>query len=111
MADERRKQRRLTVPLECTWALATGSTFASIRVSNISAGGCFVDSRVVSRVGDATEISVPLFGTPTILKGTVVSVHPGIGFALQFSHLDKPTTRRLLRFLDTAFKDDKKKAT
>jgi DNA replication protein DnaC len=109
--DDRRKYRRLMVPLDCVWAPTTGSTFASIRVSNISAGGCFVDSRVVSRLGDATEITVPLFGTPTILKGTVVSVHPGIGFALQFSHLDKPTTRRLLRFLDTAFKDDKKKAT
>ena len=101
MTDERRKHRRVNVPLECEWALFNGS-FAEAHLSDLSLGGCFVDTRAGPQLGDTTEVSVTLLDTPTTLRGTVVSVQPGIGFALRFSDLDQRATELLHRFLESA---------
>ena len=101
--DERRKDRRLATPLDCDWALFNGS-YAHTRLSDISAGGCFVESRVSPVLGETIEITITLLDTPTTLRGVVVSVDSGIGFALQFAPLDKATSTLLETFLETAFR-------
>ena len=99
MIDERRTHRRVNFPLECEWALFNGS-FAHTRLSDLSLGGCFVETRVGPQLGDTTEVAVTLLDTPTTLRGTVVSVQPGIGFALRFSDLDQRAAELLRRFLE-----------
>ena len=89
----------MNVLVECEWALFNGS-FAHTRLSDLGLGGCFVESRVSPQPGDTTEVAVTLLDTPTTLRGTVVSVQPGIGFALRFSDLDQRAAELLHRFLE-----------
>jgi hypothetical protein len=99
IVGERREHPRLTQSFQGTWA-GTGPC----RVSDVSLGGCFVNSLVSPLKGDETTILVEIGDITFTMKGRVAYVDPGIGFALQFGEIG-PSARRdlqqLLRALST----------
>lgn len=95
MTEERRQHSRQTVSLECTLSWSTSVT----RISDLSLGGCYLDTRAAPSVGETTEVIVTFDGVPTTLSGRVVIVHRGIGFGLEFTAMDESTLERLRTFL------------
>jgi hypothetical protein len=90
MANERRQHFRKYVSLECLW------DGRPARLSDVSRGGCYVDSRFVPPLGSVTEVIVMLNTQPIVLRGTVVHSQHGVGFALRFDIIDG-TVRDFLR--------------
>lgn len=82
LTSERRRFPRRFVPLAVLW---DGSiTYPQSRLGDISLGGCYVDSRSTPNPGETVELTVALNGVPTILRGTVVQAHVGMGFSVEF---------------------------
>jgi hypothetical protein len=78
--------------LDCVWDGAAAG------LSDLSWGGCYVDSRYVPTPGTATEVMVMREGRPVILQGIVVHADRGVGFAMRFTGLSEPA----LEFLRSA---------
>ena len=77
---------RITVSLEATLESSSGKREA--RISDISIGGCYVDTMVSASVGESVTVTAR---TPTgewmKLPGEVVYCFPGMGFGLRFGSL------------------------
>jgi len=72
------------------------------RISDVSLTGCFVNSLVAPLQGEETSIAVAIGDHRFTMKGRVVYVDPGMGFALQFSDVprrERDDLERLLRAL------------
>ncbi len=85
---ERREGRRVTKALAASWRAQ--STAGICRVTDISAGGCFVDTITTPAVDDQTDLMVTVEGQTLWLRGTVRYIEPRIGFGLEFVGLDEP---------------------
>jgi len=95
MTDERRQAARGKVFLECTWTRDS-------RISDISATGCYVDTRLMPDLGEELEFFVTLDEQPITVRGTVATVHPGIGFGFKFGELSDQARERIRALLDGA---------
>ena len=89
-----RRYERFSVSLSVVLDFTSGKREA--RISDISLGGCFIDSIASVRAGEqiSFKINFPARHTAVIF-GEVVYVYPGIGFGLRFVHFTK-TERKLL---------------
>lgn len=58
MSDERRTDKRLPLPLEARWESQSGDHAA--RVSDISLGGCYIETLGRVKVGDTVSFEVQL---------------------------------------------------
>ena len=85
MVAERRKHPRLAKFIEATWSGASGG--AGCRISDISWGGCFIQSHAEPQIGEETAITFSVEGTTINLVGTVRCVDRPLGFAIQFGEL------------------------
>lgn len=104
MNPERREAPRLARRIECRWKGATGG--GASRITDLSIGGCFVETLSAPAVGEVTAVTVDLDADgPVSLSGVVVAVDDGIGFAVRFSPFDPGVEARLARFLATATVD------
>jgi hypothetical protein len=83
LTHERRRFLRHVVSLDVLWD--GSSAFAPSRLSDISLGGCYVDSRSTPNLGETVELTVTIDGVSTVLRGTVTQVHLGMGFGVAFS--------------------------
>ena len=83
----------MPVILDCT------SGRREVRVSDLSTGGCYVDSIAPVQPDEAVclRLVLPNDSTET-LYGTVVYVHYGIGFGVQFDEMT-PEQRTILEQL------------
>jgi len=82
VTEERRKHPRISHPLDCAWTGSGGARHC--RVADISLGGCFVSMIAQPEIGEETHIDI-MHGDRTVsLSGRVVTVEPGIGFAVSF---------------------------
>ena len=74
---------------ECTWLSDWGEEHS--RVSNLSPAGCYIESRASVLVEGTTlsDITITLPGGTITLQGTVVHAIRGVGFAVEFTDLDK----------------------
>jgi hypothetical protein len=87
VGSERRQHDRVTKPFDGRWSGASGAN--ECRISDISTGGCFVQSLTAApNPGEATTVTVS-FGQnfSMSLTGNVVYVEPGQGFAVKFAEL------------------------
>jgi hypothetical protein len=94
---ERRQYPRLDRSFKGRW---TGT--GACRISDLSLSGCFVNSLVAPLQGDETSVEVAIGDHTFTMKGRVVYVDPGMGFALQFSEVakrERDDLERLLRAL------------
>ena len=96
MTTERRRYARVSQPFDGSWRGASGAT--KCRLSDISLGGCFVQSLALPTPGETTVISIAIGPDHSLtFTGRVVYVDPGMGFAVQFHEIRQPDVDELLR--------------
>ena len=85
--DERRQHPRRATFIECQVEGASG--FAAMRISDLSLTGCYIDTRVMVTAGSQLAVYMMLPDVRLTVTGTVVYVHPGIGFGMRFDPLSE----------------------
>jgi hypothetical protein len=99
MTAERRKQRRFDVCLDATWNGMRGNS--NVRVTDLSEGGCYLDTIAEARKGELVQLKVKLPGGDwLVLKAEVAHVFPRIGFGLRFIDLDNEQQSKLQSLLN-----------
>jgi hypothetical protein len=97
MTDDRRHYRRFTGPYDGNWDGSAGAR--DCRITDLSAGGCFIDSIGRQEVGGEVVITVVVAGQRFTLPGRVVHVDRVQGFGVRFDETE--ATRQLAAVLDT----------
>lgn len=89
-----REYVRFPYPMEIVLEFSSGSREA--RVSDLSLGGCFVDSILDVNEGEAVTFDLRLpTGEWLKLSGDVVYTMPQIGFGIRFTGLSQEQTSQL----------------
>jgi hypothetical protein len=92
--DDRRQKPRLSVSLDAEWDGITGSHQA--RVTNLSEGGCYMDTVGEVRRGETVGFRVLLpDGDWLYLEGEVRHYSSGLGFGVKFLELDEDQERKI----------------
>jgi hypothetical protein len=68
----------------------------SMRLSDISAGGCFVDTAIPVSAGTDVTLRVKIENTALELTGRIVNVQPRLGFGVEFYNLSDDMKRALI---------------
>jgi hypothetical protein len=93
---ERREDERARVSLEAWWEGLSGRHTA--RVSDISMGGCFVDTSGAARIGEFIVFAIKKpSGEWLELRGQVVSIDTNVGFSVSYSFLTDEEQQELKR--------------
>lgn len=87
---EHRRFKRVKHPFTGIWR--GGSRDGECRISDLSAGGCYVQTMAMPGVGESTVITIDVFGHQFELTGRIVYVEPAMGFAMEFT--DMPDSQR-----------------
>jgi hypothetical protein len=88
MSDERRRSTRKRILLDAKWESMSGGHEA--RVDDVSLGGCFVNTYAKVELNEHVNLEIQLpSGKWLPLRGEVASYHPGVGFGLSFTSLNK----------------------
>ena len=99
--DERRSKPRLSVHLDAVWD--GGEERHSARVTDLSEGGCYIDSVGEVMVGEIVAFRVLLPDDDWLyLEGQVRHHRHGVGFGVQFVELNEEQTENLRRLLEIA---------
>jgi PilZ domain len=95
---ERREEKRVPTSLEARWEGLSGKHAA--RISDISMGGCFIESMTQVAIGDfvVLEIRMP-DGEWLQIRGSVASYDPHIGFSVSFTFLTDEEQRSLAQLI------------
>jgi hypothetical protein len=91
--DDRRAQPRLSVQLNATWDSSTQSHTA--RVTNLSEGGCYLDSVGEVRRGEIVGFRVLLPDDDWLYLEGEVRHHDTNGFGVQFVDLNEEQAEKL----------------
>jgi PilZ domain len=84
--EDRREDERKNVSLEVRWEGGSGRHTA--RVSDLSLGGCYLDTLGQAEVGEVIGVEIKLpSGEWLQLRGSVAFCHPGLGFSVCFTFL------------------------
>ena len=99
MTDERRRYERVDIPLEARWEGLAGRQ--SARISDISLGGCYVET--LGQVAEGEQINFEI-RLPTErwlrLRGIVAHYYPNLGFGVRFFDLTAAEQDVLARLLE-----------
>jgi len=94
LTDERRKDIRVPVLIDLLWEGQAGRYEA--RTSDLSSGGCFVDT-----MGEASEGETILFklqladGQWMEIEGVVTFSSPRVGFGVRFTNMSESDRKKL----------------
>jgi hypothetical protein len=88
----RRRWPRQSVTLECRIEGVSGR--ASIRLSELSFGGGYVDTSADFSAGMPVRLVMVLDGNEANVSGRVVYTHPGMGFGFAFDLEETPKPSR-----------------
>ena len=105
--DDRRTKQRLSVRLDARWDSATETH--SARITNLSEGGCYLDSVGEVRRGEIVAFRVLLPDDDWLYLEGEVRHHSAEGFGVQFVELNEEQTEKLhwlLRLAEAAGPDD-----
>ncbi|HEV2881837.1 MAG TPA: PilZ domain-containing protein [Pyrinomonadaceae bacterium] len=98
MENERREDKRARVSLEAWWEGQSGRHEA--RVSDLSMGGCFIDTLSRAEVGELIVFAIKRPGGKWLqLRGQVASVDEHVGFSLAFTYLTEDEQLALARLV------------
>ena len=92
-----RRHPRCPVSIDCQ--VDGASVGSSMRLSELSVGGCYVDTRVDFREGSRVTITAAFPSAELVFTGKVLYVHSGYGFGVGFDQLADPTREGLEEFL------------
>lgn len=96
--SDRRSEKRLEVCLDAIWDGNSGKHPA--RVTDLSEGGCYVDSLGESQVGEVLNIKLQLQnGERLELSGEVAHQMPPMGFGVRFVDLNPEQLEKLRSLL------------
>ena len=99
--DDRRTKPRLSVSLDAMWDSSTEAHHA--RITNLSEGGCFLDSVGAVRLGEIVGFRMLLPDDDWLyLEGEVRHYAAGTGFGVQFVELNEEQSEKLQWLLPTA---------
>ncbi|HEY8410433.1 MAG TPA: PilZ domain-containing protein [Pyrinomonadaceae bacterium] len=99
--DERRSKPRLSVHLDAVWH--GGEERHSARVTDLSEGGCYLDTVGEVMAGEIVAFRVLLPDDDWLyLEGEVRHHRHGLGFGVQFVDLNEEQTENLQRLLEIA---------
>jgi hypothetical protein len=99
--DDRRAKPRLRVSLDAMWDSSTEAH--SARVTDLSEGGCFLDSVGEVRLGEIVGFRILLPDDDWLyLEGEVRHYSVGRGFGVQFVELNEEQTDKLLALIKRA---------
>jgi len=100
--DERRSKPRLSVSLDAIWNEDSGAR-QSARVTDLSEGGCYLDTVGEVMSGEMVAFRVLLPDQDWLyLEGEVKHHRHGFGFGVQFVDLNHEQTEKLLWLLQLA---------
>jgi PilZ domain len=100
--DERRSKPRLSVSLDAVWDGDNGRK-NSARVTDLSEGGCYLDTVGEVMTGEIVAFRVLLPDDDWLyLEGEVKHHRHGFGFGVQFVDLNEDQTDKLLQLLRLA---------
>jgi hypothetical protein len=101
MPDEQRREERVPLILDVRWEGLSGAYAA--RISDISLGGCYVESIGQVTVGEEVRFEVQLpTGRWMRLKGVVVHHLSHLGFGVEFTGLTMMERNLLTHVIDYA---------
>ena len=101
MTDERRNQRRVSTSIEVVWEGNSGRYES--RTSDLSAGGCFVDTVGLVSMGENIKFSLLLPAGDSIeIAGEVVYPCPPMGFGVQFTNVSEADRQKIDRIIKAA---------
>ena len=99
--DDRRSKPRLSVHLDAVWH--GGEERHSARITDLSEGGCYLDTVGEVMSGEIVAFRVLLPDDDWLyLEGEVRHHHRGKGFGVQFVDLNEEQTEKLLLLLQIA---------
>lgn len=88
--DERREEKRKEISLDVRWE------GGQARLTDLSTGGCYIDSLGQVATGDVVSLEIKLpDGSWLPLRGEVAYCHPGLGFSVCFTFLTEEEFERL----------------
>ena len=97
--SDRRTEKRWDVCLDAVWDGKSGNHHA--RVTDLSEGGCYVDSLGEAQVGEVLAFTLQLpEGEWLELTGEVAHQSPPLGFGLRFINLTDEQYEKLRLLLD-----------
>ena len=100
--DERRSKPRLSVSLDAVWDGDSGGKH-SARVTDLSEGGCYLDTVGEVMTGEIVAFRVLLPDDEWLyLEGEVKHHRHGFGFGVQFVDLNDEQTEKLTQLLQLA---------
>ena len=92
--SERRREERSQVCLEAVWDGESGKHPA--RVTDLSEGGCYIDTLGGTQVGEILNLKLQLPGGEWLeLAGEVAHQSPPLGFGLRFGNLSDEQIEKL----------------
>ena len=92
MAQERRKHFRVTQLFVGQWHGGSGAS--PVRIGDLSAGGCFVQSLAMPKQGEDTSVTVTVGDRSFTFSGRVVYLDR-IGFSVKFDPISESESREL----------------
>jgi hypothetical protein len=101
MAEERRRDERVRLPLEMRWQGISGKHKA--RIYDVSLGGCYIESLGQVTLGERVRFEMQLpAGNWIPFQGGVVHWQPNLGFGVHFVYLTEIQRRALAELIDQA---------
>lgn len=91
--DNRRSKPRLNISLDAMWDSSTQAH--SAKLTNLSEGGCFLDSVGEVRVGEIVGFRVSMPDDDWLYLEGEVRHHTVSGFGVQFTELNEDQTQKL----------------
>ncbi|HZH91903.1 MAG TPA: PilZ domain-containing protein [Pyrinomonadaceae bacterium] len=100
MENERREDKRARVSIEAWWEGQSGRQEA--RVSDLSMGGCFIDTLSRAEIGELIVFAIKQpDGRWLQLRGQVASVDAHVGFSIAFTYLTEDEQHALAPLVRT----------
>jgi hypothetical protein len=98
MIEEHRKHQRVPILVEVLWEGGIRSSTA--RTTDISEGGCFIDTLAYATVGEVIDFRLLLPDGESIpVQGEVVYEMPRTGFVVRFTRISESDLKRLKALL------------
>jgi len=108
LTDERRKDKRVMVLIDLLWEGQAGRSEA--RTSDLSTGGCFIDTMGEAAEGDIITFKLQLPNGQWIeVEGEVTFSSPRVGFGVRFTNMSEPDRKKLEWLVKASqYQEDKK---
>ena len=97
--SDRRTEKRWDVCLDAVWEGESGNYEA--RVTDLSEGGCYIDTLCEATIGEVLNFRLSLQGGEWLhLTGEVAHVTPALGFGVRFINLNETDLQKLQALID-----------